>query len=502
MPGRGVYWKVDGSNKTGVAFEQLDSALQGQVSGGGSGGHVIQDEGTGLPQEPILNFVGAGVTVTDGTGKTIVTIPGGGGAGLEILDTALLQEEFYWRELQGGGVEKLFETTLTVAVNTITAAVTPVDFADYSEFWLIVNGKHLTEGSIDCFVEMNAITSLDYNLHGSFNSVANGNVAYSAVGTTAWGINPNGVNLASNTSWYFKLKLSGGVVDATGQTRKGTLEGAMQLNSADAKIIANAYLDLANDITTQLSQFRVFTNGSVFQIGTKVAVYGVSPIKGAFHQKYNVRGFLRHPGEDNEFLGVIKLETPGTNGAGFVSNPGVPASIDTGTGDNSGFRVSTITRRNITMKQVLTVIDTVGAMSIAGMLDTAPTNHETETSFLAGQDNGFGFIFSAAFSFWRIWTKQSGALTIQTTTVAPTNGIDVRQTLEAKIILGEESSVTIEYRIDGVLVGTLTTNDPQSNGLFMYSGVFGTGVLTTTKELDVDTWEVQVDRVLTAPPPP
>ncbi len=39
-------------------------------------GHVIEDEGIVLPQKPILDFQGLGVTATDATGKTIVTIEG------------------------------------------------------------------------------------------------------------------------------------------------------------------------------------------------------------------------------------------------------------------------------------------------------------------------------------------------------------------------------------------------------------------------------------------
>lgn len=42
-------------------------------------GHIIEDEGVGLTQQPNLNFVGAGVTVTDSAPDTIVTIPGGAG---------------------------------------------------------------------------------------------------------------------------------------------------------------------------------------------------------------------------------------------------------------------------------------------------------------------------------------------------------------------------------------------------------------------------------------
>lgn len=41
--------------------------------------NTIEDEGANLTQRAVLNFVGAGVTVTDTGGKTTVTIAGGGG---------------------------------------------------------------------------------------------------------------------------------------------------------------------------------------------------------------------------------------------------------------------------------------------------------------------------------------------------------------------------------------------------------------------------------------
>lgn len=49
---------------------------------GGTGGHVIKDEGVTLPKQPNLNFVGAGVTATDDpvNSATKVTIPSGGTA--------------------------------------------------------------------------------------------------------------------------------------------------------------------------------------------------------------------------------------------------------------------------------------------------------------------------------------------------------------------------------------------------------------------------------------
>jgi len=58
--------------------------LQSQIdslSGSGSDGHTIQDEGSDLPQRTNLNFVGVGVTATDDSGNdaTVVTISGDSG---------------------------------------------------------------------------------------------------------------------------------------------------------------------------------------------------------------------------------------------------------------------------------------------------------------------------------------------------------------------------------------------------------------------------------------
>lgn len=44
--------------------------------GGSGGGHIIEEEGTPLAQEPALNFIGAGVTCAPGSGKTECTVPG------------------------------------------------------------------------------------------------------------------------------------------------------------------------------------------------------------------------------------------------------------------------------------------------------------------------------------------------------------------------------------------------------------------------------------------
>lgn len=45
---------------------------------GNSGYCIIMDEGSALPIRNVLDFQGAGVTAADVSGKTVVTIPGGG----------------------------------------------------------------------------------------------------------------------------------------------------------------------------------------------------------------------------------------------------------------------------------------------------------------------------------------------------------------------------------------------------------------------------------------
>lgn len=54
----------------------------------GTNGHTIEDEGTPVTQRTSLNFTGAGVSVADTGGKTVVTISGGGGGGGGTVDTA------------------------------------------------------------------------------------------------------------------------------------------------------------------------------------------------------------------------------------------------------------------------------------------------------------------------------------------------------------------------------------------------------------------------------
>jgi len=72
------------TNNQSLTYDSASGKWVNETVSGGSGGHIIQDEGTSLTARANINFVGDGVTVTDDSGNdaTIVTIsaaaPGSG----------------------------------------------------------------------------------------------------------------------------------------------------------------------------------------------------------------------------------------------------------------------------------------------------------------------------------------------------------------------------------------------------------------------------------------
>lgn len=79
-PGR-LIWRSD------LSQVKVDDGSSFTALGSGGGGHIIEDEGVALTQRAVLNFVGTGVTVTDGPTKTTVTIPGGSGSSTYARDS-------------------------------------------------------------------------------------------------------------------------------------------------------------------------------------------------------------------------------------------------------------------------------------------------------------------------------------------------------------------------------------------------------------------------------
>ena len=74
---QGVYDRIGGA--TGASSAELAALIAAITEG-----HAIEDEGSALTQRATLNFTGAGVTVSDAGGKTVVSVAGGGGSWTEV----------------------------------------------------------------------------------------------------------------------------------------------------------------------------------------------------------------------------------------------------------------------------------------------------------------------------------------------------------------------------------------------------------------------------------
>ena len=98
------------------------SLVSAPLSGGG--GHIIEDEGTPLAQQDNMNFVGAGVAVTDAGGKTVVTIAGGGGGGGEVRQSLNVTNANYSDALALNATANIIEITLDAALTNDWQPVT------------------------------------------------------------------------------------------------------------------------------------------------------------------------------------------------------------------------------------------------------------------------------------------------------------------------------------------------------------------------------------------
>lgn len=85
----------------------------------GSSYSTVEDEGNPLPQQTILNFVGAGVTATDAGTSTTVTIPGGSGGTVTTVSV-----------VTANGVSgSVANPTTTPAITLTLGAITPASVA-------------------------------------------------------------------------------------------------------------------------------------------------------------------------------------------------------------------------------------------------------------------------------------------------------------------------------------------------------------------------------------
>ena len=77
------YWAQSQYDRMGGASGLSNTELAALIAAI-TEGHAIEDEGSALTQRATLNFTGAGVTVSDVGGKTVVSVAGGGGSWTEV----------------------------------------------------------------------------------------------------------------------------------------------------------------------------------------------------------------------------------------------------------------------------------------------------------------------------------------------------------------------------------------------------------------------------------
>ena len=93
--------------------------LETTISGGVGGGHIIMDEGVELTQRDYINFVGSGITVTDGTvGGDLNSDPVLDATASADLDTAATYLE--WSHVLGSGSDRI--VIVGVALRTATSS--------------------------------------------------------------------------------------------------------------------------------------------------------------------------------------------------------------------------------------------------------------------------------------------------------------------------------------------------------------------------------------------
>lgn len=233
--------------------KQIDVTATGG-GGGGGGGHTIQEEGVSLTQRTVMNFTGAGVTVTDAGGKTVVTIPGGTGD-VEGPASAV-----------SGRIATFSGTTGKLIADSgfATTAVAPGAFS--------VSGVAAAAGSASTFARSDHVHSLTGTL-----PVANGGTGLAALGSALQAIRVN----AGGTALEF-YTVSAGVTAGNGLT--GTTTFAVLPENATIAVSASGIkrAAISGDVTiADGSNVAAITAGAVVDadVNASAAIAGtkISP---------------------------------------------------------------------------------------------------------------------------------------------------------------------------------------------------------------------------------
>jgi hypothetical protein len=153
---------------------ELDAAIAAKTSG-----HTVQDEGSALTQRAALNFVGAGVQVTDdaGNGATKVTVSG------QLYSAVTVTPESYGAKRDG---RMITDAAITTGTATLTSASGPFTSADVGKAIHIRNAAAGTNVGLTTTISA-YISATQVTLAANAGATVSGQVAvYGTDDTAAW----------------------------------------------------------------------------------------------------------------------------------------------------------------------------------------------------------------------------------------------------------------------------------------------------------------------------
>lgn len=247
------------------------------TSGGGGGGHVIEDEGIPLAARANLNFTGAGVTCTDSTPDTICNIPGGGGSltveeadsvpTVAAVDTIQFDQAdgFTVTDETGGNVQVDLTITDALVPNNITidlaTLATTANAGDSATSFFPAGEIEIARGGTGqatAQLAINALTAVSgaTNEYVLTKDTATGNAIFKAAAAGSGGPGVSVVNLIS----YWELEEASGIrLDSHGVNHladnntvtqaAGKIGNAGQFVGGSSEFLSGAGEQLTGDFT-------------------------------------------------------------------------------------------------------------------------------------------------------------------------------------------------------------------------------------------------------------
>ena len=185
-------------------------------------GHTIQDEGTPLTARTNLNFVGAGVAVTDDAGNdaTVVTISSGGSGDVSKVGTPVNNQVGVWTG--DGTIEGDTALTFDTATDTLSTGIVTVTDDAYAAGWngsLEVPTKNAVYDKLELFaagtgIDHSGLTGLGDDDHTQYAFLAGRAAGQVLYGGTAANedLTIEGTSHATKTTSYVILQPTSGNV--------------------------------------------------------------------------------------------------------------------------------------------------------------------------------------------------------------------------------------------------------------------------------------------------